>query len=142
MNFIARHDTSKNSLAEGYWFLFYRDRLLTGPGGNGPESAAVPRREGTAPDPALEDIKSRVGRALYIGTLDGTACYAGDLPGEENLPPGYGLTSLRPLYGKLAQNSMGAARFAHHLLHWDRSTRFCGVCGAATKDKGDERAKV
>jgi NAD+ diphosphatase len=145
VDFISRHDASKNFLAEGYWFLFYRDLLVTAPPKNDAgesESAEVPRRKGTVRNAALEDLQSRVGRSLYIGRLNGTDCYAGNLSSETDLPPGYTLTGLRPLYGKLRQDSMRAARFALHLLHWDKTTRFCGVCGAATQDKADERAKV
>jgi NAD+ diphosphatase len=45
-------------------------------------------------------------------------------------------------YGRLSPEDLQAARFASHLLFWDRNTRFCGVCGAPTTDKPDERAKI
>jgi len=45
-------------------------------------------------------------------------------------------------YGRLSAEELQAARFASHLLFWDRNTRFCGVCGAPTTDKPDERAKL
>ncbi len=224
MSFTAIHDPTKNSLAEGYWFLFFRDRLVvsrngdggftvprpsgnaaspesTAPSGNAasPESAArsgnatppenrippgneapaesaarpgnatpqenrVPPGNATPPenrvppesaapqvDPGspenpgaaeLAALRGKISRVLYFGRLDGVDCYAGDLASDDGLPDGFTADSLRPLYGKIPPSQMIPARFAGHLLHWDRSTRFCGSCGAPNRDKEDERAKV
>ncbi|MDR1933868.1 MAG: NAD(+) diphosphatase [Spirochaetales bacterium] len=139
MSFLPRHDVSKNSLGEGYWFLFYKDKLVTTAADCGPE---VPRQDGQKPNPAQEALKALTNRILYIGTLNGTGCYAGSLCAETGLPDGYTLAALRPLYGSLSGELMQTARFAVHLLHWDRNTRFCGVCGKPTEDKKDERAKI
>ncbi|MDR1626864.1 MAG: NAD(+) diphosphatase [Spirochaetia bacterium] len=139
MDFTPRHDVSKNFLHEGYWFLFYKDRLVTLPAGGA--AVGIPRSEGR-PDPGLEALKTLADRALYIGDLDGTPCYAGNLPGESGVPQPYKLEALRPLHGRLPQDPMRAARFAAHLMHWDRNTRFCGACGCPTGDQRGERAKL
>jgi NAD+ diphosphatase len=139
MDFTPRHDVSKNSLQEGYWFLFYKDRIVSLPGGDG--TVAIPRHGGR-PDSGLEALKTLAGRTVYIGDLDGIPCYAGDLPKETGIPQPYKIEALRPLYGRLPQDLTRTARFAVHLMHWDRNTRFCGACGAPTQDKQEERAKV
>ena len=62
---------------------------------------------------------------------------------EAGFPPrGWDAVNLRMAYGRLPPDELQAARFASHLLFWDRNTRFCGVCGSSTKDKSDERAKL
>jgi NAD+ diphosphatase len=139
MSFRPRHDVLRNSLDQGFWFLFYKDRLVTASPENG--ALDIPRRD-DRPSPALETLKTLVNRCVYIGDMDGTACYAGNLPETAGLPTAFSLEVLRPLYGKLSPDIMQAARFAIHLMHWDRNTRFCGACGAPTEDKEDERAKV
>jgi NAD+ diphosphatase len=139
MNFTPKYDSAKNSLEEGYWFLFYKDKIVSSPSEDG--GIKIPR-SARIPSPAEEALKALVSRAVYFGELDGTPCYAGNLSAEAGLPEGYTVEALRPLYGKLPQEFMRTARFAVHLIHWDRNTRFCGVCGAPTEDKKEERAKV
>jgi NAD+ diphosphatase len=138
MDFVPQHDISKNFLHEGYWFLFYKDRIVTIPGGNG--SAGIPRHEGGLV-PELEALKTLADRAVYMGSLNGIPCYAGNISRQTGIPQPYTLEALRPLYGRLPADLTQAARFAVHLMHWDRNTRFCGVCGAATQDQQNERAK-
>ena len=128
MKFTSCHDTQKNTLGDGYWFLFFGDKLLTLPREGG--SADVPLHNG--PDQAREALRSLAGRIIYLGELDGTGCWAGSFASETDLPDGYALEGLRPLFGKLTPALMQAARFAIHLQHWDKNTRFCGVCGAPT----------
>lgn len=144
MNFIPQHDISKNSLQEGLWFLFSRDRLVVRECEDG--GAEIPRRYSAAEDPAadtaLDALASLAGRVMYFGTLDGLPCYAGDFASDGDLPQGWAALGLRPLYGRIPQDLMRTSRFAAHLLHWDRSSRFCGACGAPNQDKEDERAKV
>jgi NAD+ diphosphatase len=113
--------------------------MITIPSGN--DSIGVPRHEGRT-DAGLEVLRTLADRAIYIGDMDGIPCYAGNLPREDGVPTPYKIEALRPLYGKLPQDFTRTARFAVHLMHWDRNTRFCGVCGSATQDKAEERAKV
>jgi NAD+ diphosphatase len=139
MDFTPRHDVSKNFLHEGYWFLFYKDRIVTLPADDG--AVGIPR-SGDQPDSGLEALKAMVDRAVYFGDMDGIPCYAGNLPRENGVPPPYKVEVLRPLYGKLSRDFTSAARFAVHLMHWDRNTRFCGACGSPVVDQQNERAKL
>ncbi|MCX7786921.1 MAG: NAD(+) diphosphatase [Spirochaetes bacterium] len=91
----------------------------------------------------------RIQRIYYFGTLKGKPCWACSLTQNQplgkdsnNPPPGWEAVNLRMAYGRLSSEELQAARFASHLLFWDRNTRFCGVCGAPTTDKPDERAKL
>ncbi|MDR3200773.1 MAG: NAD(+) diphosphatase [Spirochaetales bacterium] len=140
MKFLPRHDVSKNTPGEGHWFLFQKDKLVTLPAKD--SSLGVPRQDGRGPDSAQNALKNLIKKTVYLGTLDGTDCYAGSLSAEAALPDGYACEALRPLYGRLPQDIMNTARFAIHLMHWDRNTRFCGVCGTQVDDKKEERAKV
>lgn len=107
---------------------------------------------------------TRIQRIYYFGTLKGRPCWASylssipkdvskdpenvakngrsDLDTGNTVPPGWEAVNLRMAYGRLSPEELQAARFASHLLFWDRNTRFCGVCGAPTTDKPDERAKI
>jgi NAD+ diphosphatase len=48
---------------------------------------------------------------------------------------------LRLLYGLLEEDAFKVALRAMHLVEWDRTSRFCGRCGARTEPRGEERAK-
>lgn len=92
--------------------------------------------------PALSWVLPFIQRGLYFGTLKGIPCWACYLSESGALPPEWEAVNLRMAYGRLSQEELQSARFASHLLFWDRNTRFCGVCGAITTDKPDERAKI
>ncbi|MDR2588047.1 MAG: NUDIX domain-containing protein, partial [Spirochaetales bacterium] len=138
MSFIPLYDASRNTLAEGYWFLFREGRLVVREG----EEISVPRKEAGQKSAALEDAASRVQKVIYAGSMDGISCYAADTAPDRDLPAGLAAMPLRSLYGKIPQASLQAARFIAHLLHWDRQTGFCGVCGGPLRNKEDERAKT
>jgi NAD+ diphosphatase len=55
---------------------------------------------------------------------------------------GYEFIPLREYFASSGAESADRAGRAYHLLNWEKGTRFCGRCGAPTKDKEDERAKV
>jgi len=140
VNFKIQYDPSRTTLENGYWFLFKDGQLLVRKNeGDGVETL---RRESAARDPALESIGLRVKKAVFFGTYEGIDCFAASIGEDDAFPDGYVFMGLRPLYGKIPQDYMHVARFAIHLLHWDRNSGFCGACGARNRDKSDERAKV
>ena len=49
-------------------------------------------------------------------------------------PPGVETLSLRALCALLAEPWLGLVLRAAHLVHWRRTSRFCGRCGAPTVD--------
>ncbi len=60
---------------------------------------------------------------------------------DSRLPDGLEARSLRSLFGELPDADFWRAGRAYQLAHWDRTHRFCGVCGAGTMLCGGEVAR-
>jgi NAD+ diphosphatase len=105
-------------------FAFARDRLLV----------AVEGDRMSLPEPAAGD-------RIYLGTLDGAACFTVDLEADEP-PPGHELEGLRALHGRLDDALWSVAGRAVQILEWDRTHRFCGRCGTPTERHATERARA
>ena len=52
------------------------------------------------------------------------------------------MKELRPLFEFFSANTFMLIGRANHILYWNRLSRFCGKCVAATEMKTDERAKI
>ena len=78
-----------------------------------------------------------------LGTLDGAACWAVDLDGDgaADVVVVDGLMPLMGLYGRVDDVRWTLAGRAVQLVDWDRTTRFCGRCGAPTEPMPAERAR-
>jgi len=92
----------------------------------GKDPVAVPVAE---IDPALD---------LYLGELDGVACFAT----RERRPEGTEPMPLRQLYGALPEEEFGVAGRALGLTAWDADHRHCGRCGAPTERSAVERLRA
>lgn len=85
-----------------------------------------------------------------LGLLDGSACFAVDLDGD-GVPDlvieprrdelDHALVPLMGLYGRVDELRWTLAGRAVQLVEWNRTTRFCGRCGAATEPAVGERAR-
>lgn len=75
----------------------------------------------------------------YLGALASVDCWALSLP---EAPPGWQATPLRTAMMALAPPLSALAGRAAQVLEWDRSHRFCGVCGTPTVLQAGERARV
>jgi NAD+ diphosphatase len=80
-------------------------------------------------------------RALYIGALQGTPCWALEAPPEAKAPEGCGWAGLRSLFSVVPDPQFALAGRAIQLLDWDRTHQFCGRCGAPTQAKPEEHAR-
>ena len=80
-------------------------------------------------------------RTQYLGRLADRDCYAAEVPEGSEPPGGMVFQGLRALYGTLAEPWYRAAFLGIHLVEWDRTTLFCGQCGAENQHKPDTRAK-
>jgi len=76
----------------------------------------------------------------YLGTLGTNHCYAGEIETPAELPEGFLLQPLRPLYRLLPGEQRGVAGMAFQVINWRRNHRYCGKCGTPTVQKDDERA--
>jgi NAD+ diphosphatase len=77
---------------------------------------------------------------LFLGVLDGRWCYAVDVRDEDDVDVDL-FRDLRLLWGTLDEVTWTIAGRAAQLVDWDRTTRFCGQCGAATEPMAGERAR-
>ena len=77
-----------------------------------------------------------------IGRLDGVDCVAMLLADDAAPPAGFVLAGLRSLFLRLPEPMLAVAARAFQVVEWDRTHRYCGRCGAPTRDKGGERAKI
>ncbi len=132
----------------GHWFVFQGDRLLVELGPPSPrpsDDLRVPERPSWA-RLALQKNNNLLGsiepRPLYLGRLNGVACWAAEMPAGVPAPEGASWTSLRTLFSVLEDAHFALAGRALQLLEWDRTHRYCGRCGAPTEAKPDERARV
>ena len=118
--------------AGAFWFVFSRHRLLVA---TDTDAAAIPFGERL-------DQWGLVGlRQQYLGTLRGFPCHGVEVSDKAPAPQGMAFVGLRSLYGLLEEDSFKVALTAMHLVEWDRTSRFCGRCGAPTELRREERAK-
>ena len=134
----------------GDWYIFQGDRLLVemGPPTPAPDDPRVASRPAWA-RLALQKrnmdhniLGFKPARTLYIGSLQGTPCWAIEAPPDAQPPAGFGWAGLRSLFSVLADSQFALAGRAIQLLDWDRSHGFCGRCGAPTVAKPEEHARV
>ena len=90
------------------------------------------------PDPLPGDLACGV--PVYLGTRDGIVYYVAEVLSA--LPAGWQQSPVRELFGRVPQSDMAIAAYALRILDFDRSTAFCGRCGAKTRPLTTERARV
>ena len=92
------------------------------------------------PDPLPAGLTS--GSSMYLGTWDDRFYYAAEVPVGVTLPGGWQQSPVRELSGKVPDRDMALASYAVRILDFDRSTAFCGRCGAKTRPLTTERARI
>jgi NAD+ diphosphatase len=115
-----------------WWFLFHGDRLLVEVRG---DEVAIPRWAST------EGVGLFPVRTQFLGTLDGTPCFSGELDAEVG-PVGTSFRALRPLFRVLPEEIFTLAGRAFQVMDWDRTHRFCGKCGGRTELLEGERGRI
>ena len=133
MPFKPAFKSPSTQSARALWFVFQRDRLLLKESDNG-------HRIPSAED--LTQIKLAPIRSQYLGALDDRACYAAELPDENQVLDGFHLKGLRETFGQLEEELIWIAGRANQLVDWSRNHQFCGQCGHPTEDRSQERAKI
>jgi NAD+ diphosphatase len=113
------------------WFVFRGVELLvTAPPSVGLPRCAHPNSLGMMPQ-----------RTQYLGVLDEYHCYTAELAAGAEAPAGWVWQGLRGLFGALDDAQFALAGRALQLVDWDRSHRYCGACGTATRPRTSERSR-
>ena len=79
---------------------------------------------------------------VHIGRFHGVAVATARLDRETLLPAGLEAIALRALHGHIDDEAWALAGRTFQLAEWDRTHRFCGVCGGPTVLRDDERARA
>ena len=80
-------------------------------------------------------------RYQYLGYRGKVPYYAGEIGRDAPLPEGTEYSGIRDLFGLIPDEELAIAAFAARIIQYDRTTRFCGRCGAETRQLRTERAK-
>ena len=133
MSFMSGFKPPEKIQSSALWFIFNDGDLLFKTTG---DSLRIPETKD------LDGYQDHVIHQQYLGSLDGCHCYTADVEGDA--PGGTGLKKkdLRSIFTTMEEEMIWAAGRANQLATWNRSHQYCGRCGAACKDKQDERAKV
>ncbi|NDG41770.1 MAG: NAD(+) diphosphatase [Betaproteobacteria bacterium] len=128
MPFIPSILPPAQATPQSWCFAFVGNQLL------------LPEDEGLALQPLVAAaMMAEASASHYLGTLAAIDCWALLLPA---VPAGWRAVPLRTAMMRF-DAAMGAlAGRAAQLLEWDRSHRFCGVCGTPTGLQAGERARV
>ena len=79
-------------------------------------------------------------RVQYLGHRNNTPCYAAELAPGTCLK-GWTFSGVRDLFGRIPDEELASAALAVQIIDFDRTTQFCGRCGAGTRQLRTERAK-
>jgi NAD+ diphosphatase len=90
-------------------------------------------------DDGPEALGLDIGEPLFLGTLNGVACWAADADGCDP-PDGMSFVPLRSLYASTSERRWVLAGRAVQLVEWQRTHRHCGRCGTVTAAVPGERA--
>jgi len=110
-------------------FLFQDKRLLTVE--SGPD-ISIPVADDIA------NIPVKLVSLHYLGCLEGTHCFFGEVDPAAEIPENMSLHGLRGLYGALNDGLYALAGRAMHILDWDAAYQVCSRCGSPLHDKENE----
>ena len=117
-----------------WWFVFRENDLLIH---LTEEQARIPRIV------RPEQLSLLPLRTQYLGQLDGVPCFSAEIATDEgNVPEGMAFRALRPLYNSLPEEFFRMTGRAFQIMHWDRTSQYCGRCGHQTSLLDHERAKI
>ncbi len=87
------------------------------------------------------DLPVAVLSLQYLGSLDGTPCFAGEIDRTSVIPENLSLQGLRGLYGSLREDLFVIAGMALQITDWDITHQFCSKCGERLVQEKNRRAK-
>ncbi len=84
---------------------------------------------------------TRILRTQFLGNRGDKPCHAVEVPADFPEPEGYRFSGVRELFGIIPDEELVLAAYAVRIMDFDRSTRFCGRCGAETRQLPSGLAK-
>lgn len=75
---------------------------------------------------------------LALGKAADTTYVTCEVAEDMPLPDGWQTSNLRSLYGRISETEWQIAGYATQILHWQRVSQFCPVCGSATEPMRQE----
>ncbi|MGD0230749.1 MAG: NAD(+) diphosphatase [Syntrophorhabdales bacterium] len=126
----------EHAASRAWWFVFSRRRLLVKTAQDDRDKTAIPLGEGLDAW-GLKALRQQ----LPVGMLHGHPCYAVEVSDKTEALPGTAFRGLRSLYGLVEEDFFRVALTAVHIVEWDKTSQFCGRCGASLAVHGKERAK-
>ncbi|URZ14484.1 NAD(+) diphosphatase [Clostridium felsineum] len=90
----------------------------------------------------IESFKIKCDREVFLGEIEGVACFGMEILSKVGLPKSIEFLNLRELMSLMKEEVFLAAGRASEILSWNGKHKFCGNCGERTEDKKDEIAKV
>jgi len=128
------HAEPASNEGNAIWFVFRAGQLLVSQGSSG---ELVLPQVSTAAELGLAPVRSH-----YLGLLGDQHSYAAEVAGAvDTIPQGWDWQPLRRIHGAIDGELYALAGRALQLLEWERTHRFCGICGTETVRKATERAR-
>ncbi|MFH1845422.1 MAG: NAD(+) diphosphatase [bacterium] len=123
------------------WFVFQGDRLLveqetSAESARGTDVVSLPQLS----HPSALDLP--ISFPHFLGSLADETYFAAACPEESAAPAGRTFQVIRRLFDGLPEPVIRLAGRAYEVVNWDRTSLFCGSCGATTRRKSEELAKV
>ena len=115
---------------DAWYFLFLDGQLVSVP------NQGIPQ---PIDGDAFRWLDVEVNCKHYLGEYRGNSCFAVDAAGA--IPEGYAASTLYGLLGRLDSPVFYLAGRAQQIIDWHNTHRFCGKCGAPTRDHTSDRAK-
>ncbi|KTD14537.1 NADH pyrophosphatase [Legionella gratiana] len=114
-----------------FWFIFHGEELLL-------QNNSIPRFI------SIDELNLINEREIYLGTYGTIPCFTVEVHQKSTaLPQGMGFQHVRQSHEILEDDDLfRLVTRAKQLLHWDKSTQFCGYCGHKTQSSTTERAKI
>jgi len=116
-------------LTGALWFAFRGDRLLVLEGDEPRVPPASPEELG------LDTLFSRP-----VGSLNGSPCWAAEVPEEAEAPEGFAFVDLRAIFAVVDEPFFAVAGQAKQVVSWHATHRYCGRCGGETEPVEGEMA--
>ncbi|QIN82014.1 NAD(+) diphosphatase [Rubrobacter tropicus] len=112
------------------WFAFRGDRLLVLEG----DAPLVPRAS------TLEEFGIEASYRQPLGSLNGSPCWAVEVPESLDAPDGMTFRDLREIFAAVDEEFFAVAGRAKQIVGWHATHRFCGRCGGETEIASGELA--